>query len=205
MSDTLEIEIVQEDPEFFQALEDPKGFYPFLVDAMRNIMAAYKTQAEIYAPESEANKPGRVTKDGKPMGYYERGRGWWYPLLTHNTMTQGEFPEMGIHSKAPKTMGTTTIAMKDIPVVKGYRLIPSSEKMHDQWSVDVIQTADEVVGVMINTASYSGYVQGVEHQTVLHKSREWRNVEGSYETTEVQQAIAEETNKALHDYYNTGT
>jgi hypothetical protein len=54
----------------------------YLADAMQD--ALFTIQGEIgyasYPPATEANRPGRVDQDGNPMGYYERGRGWWYPV-----------------------------------------------------------------------------------------------------------------------------
>lgn len=200
--DLVEVSIETDDPDFFKALQDPKGLFSILAESMQKIMTVYKEQAEIYAPESEANKPGRVDREGKPMGYYERGRGWWYPLVTHNTL-QGELPILGIHTKAPKTLGSTALLAKGIPVVTGYRLVPNSEKMHDQWAIDVIQTENEVVGVLSNTASYSGYVQGFS-QTRLHQSRDWQTVMQSWQAQQVQDYILEETLNAVSIYYHLG-
>ena len=193
-----------EDPGFFIALEDPDGFEPYLEKAMVGIMTAFKTVAEVYAPESDANKPGRMDKEGKPMGYYERGRGWWYPLVTHNKLGLGqEIPTIGLHSKAPKTMGAKALMARGVEGVAGYKLIATSEQMHDQWVWEVIPDPSGVIGNLTNLASYSGGVQGLE-QAPLHKSRGWQTVIQSWDTPEVQAAVEDESMRAIIAYYHLG-
>jgi hypothetical protein len=200
----LEVTIQIENPEFFKALEDPTGFLPYLGIAMQEILSIYQEVAEVYAPESEANSPGRLDKEGKPMGYYERGRGWWYPVITHNKMGLGqELPLLRPHSKSPRTMRATTLMAEGFAGVAGYKLIANSEQMHDRWSNEVHITVDGVVGNLRNTATYAEDVQGKE-QAPLHASRGWRTVESSWEDSLVQDSIIKATNKALDDYYGKG-
>lgn len=199
-----EFQITYDDPEFFKALENPDGFFPFLGDAMENILSVFETRASEYAPESEANRPGRIDQEGRPIGYYERGRGWWYPLVTRQTINLKEdLPVLRPHTLAPKTMESRTLLAKGIPAVTGYRLIPNSEQMHDQWEFGVGITQRAVMGFLRNTASYSNLVQG-EDQIKLHELRGWQTVEQSWNSEEVQRAVDEETTKAIVQYFRIG-
>ena len=200
---TFEVEITQSDPRFFEALQNPDGFIPVLGEAMKNIIDTYEERASVYAPESEANKPGRFNMlTHEPMGFYERGRGWWYPLLTHNTMGLAkEIPLLHVNLKAPHTKDVTTLMASGIRGVAGYRLIENSEQMHDRWTTEVQQNASEVIGKMSNSASYSGLVQGLL-QVTLHRSRGWKTVVDTWESPEMQQVVTDETIKAIDQYYN---
>ena len=203
MADPVEITILYDDPLFEQAMNEPAGAFPALADAMTPIMSAYEDRASVYAPESEANQPGRfslVTQ--KPMGYYERGRGWWYPLLTHRTIDlTKEVPLLRLNPKAPHTAGMKTLMAAGIPQVAGYRLIENSEQMHDKWSFDVEVVADEIIGHMVNTASYSALVQGME-QTRLHQARDWQTFIDVWESDAMQEIVYQETDKAISTYFH---
>ena len=202
MNNPQDISIEYSDSEFFAALADPSGLLPHLEDAMHGIMTEFVAQAELPAPESAANKPGRVDKEGKPMGYYERGRGWWYPLMTHNTLgLQSEIPTVGPHIKAPHSLGIKSIKAKGFANVAGYRLIANSEQMEENWHAEVSLHENEVIGDLTNFASYSGYVQG-QDQTRLMQDLQWRKVEDSWNSPAVQSAVTTETDKALAAYYH---
>ena len=83
------VELVIETPEpFWDNIQHPEKFPQYVEPAMSNIMGEFKTEMEVYAPESEANAPGRTDRNGEPMGYYERGRGWWYPVKGRDTILQ---------------------------------------------------------------------------------------------------------------------
>lgn len=202
--DTISVQIDYEDPEFFKALESPEGFFPILGDAMENILSVFEGVAAEYAPESEANRPGRVDGEGHPIGYYERGRGWWYPLVTKQTISMKEnLPTLRPHMLAPKTMEAKTLLAEGIRAVAGYRLIPNSEKMHDQWEQGVGITQREVTGFLRNTASYSDYVQGA-NQIGLHAERGWQTVIASWNSKEVQEVVDEQTTLAIVKFFRVG-
>ena len=204
MTDTIEYTIDIQDPGFFKALENPDGFLPFLDRAMANTLTAFQAVAEIYAPESEANRPGRVDENGDPMGYYERGRGWWYPLLTHNTMGMAEeIPVIGPHSKSPTTLKSIKTLAIGIKGVAGYKLIPNSQQMHDRWTWDVNHSSGEVIGHLMNSATYSPYVQGME-QDPLHRVRGWSTVMDSWEDDLTQSTVMDEVKLAVDAYFLYG-
>lgn len=79
-----------ENPELLEAMKvEPEKVLPFLHDAMVDI--TYLLQSHLgyalgYPPASEANQPGRVNAEGEPLGYYERNRGWWYPVKRPETL-----------------------------------------------------------------------------------------------------------------------
>lgn len=198
--EVIQIEITWEDPEFFRALEDPDGFLPYLSEAMQKILTVYQSVAEVYAPESEANRPGRVDQEGNPMGYYERGRGSWYPLVTHATLGEADLPTVRPHLKSPTTLKTTALLAEGLGRVTGYRLRPTSEQLHDRWLWEVIQDPHEIIGNLANTASYSSYVQGLS-RTKLHEKRGWQTVMVSWGDPRVQHTVDEATLKALTEYY----
>ena len=81
--------LVIENPELLEALKKaPEKVMRHLTDAMSD--GLFMVQGEIgyasYPPATEANAPGRFDAEGRPMGYYERGRGWWYPVLQDKTL-----------------------------------------------------------------------------------------------------------------------
>ena len=201
MADDFNVEIVWDDPEFKAAIEDPQGFIPHLALAMKDITQGFQDQASIYAPESEANAPGRTTQDGKPMGYYERGRGWWYPVMNRSTLGKGAMGTVSPNPKAPTTFRRRAVLAEGFAGVAGYKLRPTSEQMHDDWTNEVSVEQDGVTGTVMNSASYSGDVVGLE-QTALHQSRGWVNVEEVWNSQSIQNLIDDATLRALNEYYN---
>jgi len=135
------------------------------------------------------------------MGWYERGRGWWYPLVKTVIEKRPNVPiQIGqIHTKGLK-LRISAMAAKVLPVVTGYRLIKSSEQMDTKWKSEVHVDQDIVTGSISNSASYFPFVQGLE-QAHIHEARGWQNVVESWESEPVQTTLAYETNKAIDDYY----
>jgi hypothetical protein len=201
MADDFEVVIEWDDPQFKQALEDPQGFVPHLALAMKDITEGFQDQASVYAPESEANAPGRVDQDGHPIGFYERGRGWWYPVMNRSTLGKGAMGTVRPNLKAPTTFRRRAMLAAGFPGVIGYKLRPTSEQMHDQWSNEVSVEQDGVTGRVTNEASYSDDVVGLG-QTALHQSRGWTNVELVWNSQDMQNLVDEVTLRALNDYYN---
>lgn len=200
----IQISIQYEDPDFFRALQSPEEFLPILGDSMEHILDVYEVVASEYAPESEANRPGRVDNKGRPMSYYERGRGTWIPILAFiRPSLREELPTLRLHGKAPKTLASIALAAEGIPGVTAYELIGGSEQMHDRWEIGVGINGSEVVGFLRNRASYSNEVQGAE-QNPLHGERGWKTVEQSWEDGRVQDALFQYTAQALNHFYKLG-
>jgi|SRR5271157_5460548 len=200
MADVVEFQLTTPEP-FWTNIQHPENFARYIEPAMSNIMDEFKAEMEVYAPESEANFPGRVDADGRPMGYYERGRGWWYPIMRLNTIQlAGRLAGAGLSSsraKFGKTRGV--INLRRVSGVVGYKLIASSQQMGERWVI-AIQTSDEdVIGTLFNGASYSSLVQGPS-QTRLHASRDWSNIDDIWNGDAMQSTLDKEIGAALDQF-----
>lgn len=168
MSDVLEIKGFD---ELLKALKDaPKKVMPFLKKAMALSVRAVQERVAEYPPATEANQPGRISlATRKPMGYYERGRGWWYPLTSERTLG-------GKLGKSQGQIKAKSIVTKTSQVV-GYRLAGGgeSELLGRSWDAQVIETDNAILGVVGNNATYTEYVQG-EKQWRVHKAHGWITV-----------------------------
>ena len=161
--------------DFLAELEAaPQDALPFAEKAMQNSVAAVHDAVATYPPETAANEPGRTGKNGKPMGYYQRGAGWWRPLmrattvLAHGTMAGGRYG---------KSIGRGIYPVKNAPAgVYGYKLTPTSERLGASWTTNV-QTFEEggVIGEVGTNTSYVGPVQG-DDQSAVMESIGWARV-----------------------------
>ncbi len=193
----MEIIITESDPKFFEALRDPQGFLPILAEAMRKIVENFAEVSSRYAPENEGNQPGRWSlRTKRPMGYWERGVGWWEP----KGKAKEGVPTISLGKPKRTPEGVTSLSAMGIEGVGGYKLKNRSEQLGSRWTTEVEQ-GDEVVGTVRNTASYSSYVQGL-YQARLHEARDWQTFEQSWQTDEVQQVVTDETMNAIDTYYN---
>ncbi len=67
--------------ELLRAIDEmPERFLPIAEKAMQRSIGVIEGRLADYPPETAANRPGRMTKRGGPMGYYERGQGWQRPI-----------------------------------------------------------------------------------------------------------------------------
>lgn len=169
MSDVLEIKGFD---ELLKALkETPEKVMPYLKKAMTLSVRAVQERVAEYPPATEANQPGRISmKTHKPMGYYERGRGWWIPIMRSKTMGA----ELGKSRGAIKTGR----AIRKATQVQGYKLRGGgeSEMLGRSWDVQVIAEKDAIIGMVGNNTSYAEYVQGAK-QWRVHKARGWMTVD----------------------------
>jgi hypothetical protein len=200
MDETGTLDITTPEP-FWTNIQNFGGFVPYAETAMDHIMDEFKSEMEVYAPESEANAPGRTDRNGEPMGYYERGMGWWYPVKGRGTLQlAGRVVGAGQglpRAKFGKSFGVIKGGRKF--GVVGYKLIPSSQQMGDRWVTAVQSDQDQVVGTLFNGASYSGLVQG-QSQTALHASRDWSTVDSVWYGDEMQGALDRELGNALDQF-----
>jgi hypothetical protein len=131
--------------------------------AMGKALAILQNSAATYPRRSEANQPGRFSLTTKrPMGYYERGRGWWYPVMKKTTLPEALGKTRGAQ-KARRRTGVT-----------GYKLAGGgkSELLGRKWTTRVVVGEQAVQGVLGNNVSYAKYVQG-DRQSRVHARRGW--------------------------------
>jgi len=172
--------IIEGFDELLKALrEAPKRVMPYLKKAMTVSVRAVQERVSEYPPSSEANRPGRVDKNGRPMGYYERGRGWWYPVMAEKTLGS----KLGVSAGAQTAkQAARRFKVKSVPTVAGYKLAAggTSEMLGRSWDARVFEQENAILGVVGNNASYAEYVQG-NRQAAVHAARGWKTVDKTLE------------------------
>jgi hypothetical protein len=124
----------------------------------------------VYPPATESNRPGRWTHPSegegqpRPMGYYERNRGWWYPVMNIERGSFGHYGKSAGRIKAPRNSA-----------VAGYKLRATSEQMSKAWGV----VSTPRGALLFNRASYSGYVHDALEQAALHAAHGWKTVQAA--------------------------
>lgn len=143
--------LVIENPDLLQAVEKaPQDVKAFLFDAMTDVV--FMIQGEVgyasYPPATEANQPGRVDANGEPMGYYERGRGWWYPVK--NAATLG-----GVNSVSGGAQDVNgayrrhKLPTKSIETLKTVRTLPGRrKKKNGVWITESVTYVDKSTPVV---------------------------------------------------------
>jgi len=177
-NDIIQIEGVD---ELLKALEQaPEKIVPLLMKAMTLSVRAVQARVAEYPPSTEANTPGRISlKTHEPMGYYERGRGWWYPLMRPWTGAGQKFGKaLGVIESSPNIRAATA--------VQGYRLAGGgkSEQLGKSWTVSVQADKAGVVGEIGNNTSYVPWVQG-DRQWNVHAKRGWKTLDQALEESSV--------------------
>jgi hypothetical protein len=120
-------------------------------------------ELKTYPKSTAANKPGRFSDKGRPIGYYERNRGYWSPRVNRSTLAT-----FGHASKAKGViLGSAT--QRATGTVAGYKLTSHSEQLGKRWSMRL--GADYVI--IANSASYAKYVQGAQTQSNVMKNIGW--------------------------------
>ena len=148
--------------------QSPQAFIPYAVDAMTESVRLIQGGMAEYPPATEANQPGRFSlKDHKPLGFYQRGLGWWYPIMKKTTL------EAAASGKYGKTRGVVKASklIRAVSQVQGYKLEAggTSEQLGKSWTADVQSSEDGVTGEVGTNTSYAGDVQGEEQSQVLAK------------------------------------
>lgn len=143
-------------------VEGKKVLRPVMTAAVRTLKSAVAK----YPPASEGNAKGRFNiKTGKPMGYYERGRGWWYPVMRRPTLGERPLKSEGA-MRARRGFGFA-----------GYKLAKggTSETLGRKWT-----TKSEMGGLrreIGNAASYGPLVQDRNQQAGIHRKRGWKTIQ----------------------------
>jgi hypothetical protein len=154
---------------FVDALaKSPQAFIPFATDAMTVSVRIIQGGMAEYPPSTEANQPGRFSlKTGEPMGFYERGRGWWYPIMTRETL---QAAAGGLRGKTRGVINARKL-QQSVSRVKGYKLAGGgeSEQLGKSWATDVQASDQGVTGEVGTNTSYTDYVQGKKQSHVLEK------------------------------------
>lgn len=129
-----------------------------ILQAMNDIALAVEGEIKPYPPATEANRPGRVNADGKPLGYYERGRGWWYPVMAARQLGA----ELG------KRKGQ----------VRGYKLAGGglSQKLQAKWTSTAYKEGRGYVAEVGTNVTYAPFVQGSK-QPALFNQRGWKTAD----------------------------
>jgi hypothetical protein len=165
-----------------KALKDtPKQVLPYLRKAMTLSVRRLQAYIDQYPPATDANQPGRVGEDGRPLGYYERGRGWWYPVMQKKTLG----PKTGVSTGAETAKrAAARNKVKSIPTVAGYKLAGGgeSEMLGRSWEAQVYVQEAEILGAIGTNTSYADVVQG-EKQAKFHAERGWRTLDMALKAT----------------------
>jgi hypothetical protein len=130
-----------------------------------------------YPATTAANQPGRwsnsIQGTPHPLGYYERGRGEWYPIVRKSTLTFGSFGHYGKAAGRIKARGVEAKA----GLVAGYKLGKTSERLREKWTI--IQKPGIVI--VTNAATYAKYVQGAKDQASVMAKIGWKTTQGCVE------------------------
>lgn len=151
----------------------PQIAMPILVKAMDKSALAIIGEVEGYPPETAANHPGRVDKDGRPMGYYVRGEGWYYPIMRRETIAgirSGRFTGVNRGTKLTRAVG-----------IAGYkRGKKTSEELGRSWAHKTAIEDNEIVTSIGNNASYVLPVQGpIQEQSRVMAGIGWEAIDNA--------------------------
>lgn len=157
--------------ELLKALQDaPQIARPLLEEAMTKSLSQLHDELAQYPAATEANQPGRVDADGNPKGYYERGRGWWYPVRNRSTLGEKLGARLGAETAIRAAKRNQ---VKNIPTAAGYKLRKQrSEVLGKKWTTAQAVNDTGVLGEIGTTVSYADWVQG-DRQAEIHAARDW--------------------------------
>jgi hypothetical protein len=199
------------DERFQRFLDDlvkaPEKVLPYASRAMELSTLEVKSQMAQYPPETEANRPGRVhmvkraTKHAlesrlEPMGYYERGKGWWSPIKRREKLNSIAEQRGGFG----RSIGRGVIRKRGVSHVVGYKLHPNSENLGKKWVTEVRLFNRGVMGVVGNNVTYAPFVQG-DKQSKLFAMRKWMNLDSGLENASptINEAFSKEMDKYIKD------
>ncbi len=196
--------------KLLDALENaPETVMPLLKEAMTKSVRAVQARVAKYPSSSEANQPGRMDKNGHPIGYYERGRGWWYPIMQPWTVEGAGRLAGALEGKSKAVFGKSRGVLQHSEKkrlktgVAGYKLRASGEsEMHrTSWTIAVSADKGGVVGEIGSNTSYAPWLNLREKQASFHKGRGWVTVEQALEDS--QPKIDEFFGEAVDEWMKT--
>lgn len=154
---------------------------------LQAVVSAAATQLQGALIESEPvskSGPGRFSlTTGRPMGYYERGRGWWYPLMRKPSGPMG---------KAYGTIRAKGI-IRQSSGVAGYRLAGGgkSEQFMKRWTIRYEDNG--LTAVIGNNTTYGHWVMGSDQARLMERlgwtkagivaKREWPRIMSAVEAS----------------------
>jgi hypothetical protein len=170
-----QLDITQWEQFAQKAFAVDKACMPIFVGALTQMALLTVGELREYPPATEANQPGRLSlTTRRPMGYYERNRGWWYPVYRERTNNFVNNKRLGV------------IQAKRIPTVAAYKLRRTSETLSKRWAQEV--TANEEAGFVEakigNNASYEQWVQGDKQQSRKMAAIGWETADMAVEALE---------------------
>jgi hypothetical protein len=123
---------------------------------------------------------GQTTPREEPMGYYQRGTGWWYPIQKLG----GRIEFLMVRHEIKGLFGRSTglKLAKNVAGVAGYKLSKkhTSEELGQSWTHTTERTETEIVTTIGNNASYVDYVNG-RYQPALFHMRGWETIDEAME------------------------
>lgn len=145
----------------------PRQFERAMKAGALGVAAELQGILQPYPPATAANRPGRwrKTKTGdKPMGYYERNRGYWSPRVN---VRRGSFGNFGKAQGRIKATGETQRKTKS---VGGYVLTSHSDQLGKKWIVK----QSGMGATLTNSARYAAYVQSAKKQSRIMAAIGWK-------------------------------
>lgn len=195
--------------ELLQALRDaPEQARPLVEAALQDSLALLHERLATYPPASAANRPGRtrtISRRGGarqvPQGYYERGRGWWYPVMRPRTLGS----KLGVrHGAIRASQAAKRYGGAPLGEVAGYKLRHTSERLGTKWTEKVTVSDTGAVGEIGTNVSYAEYVQG-RKQPTRFAQRGWQTLDQALEASrEDIEGYFEAAVAQLADQFNQG-
>lgn len=137
--------------------------------------AALTLQSKVapYPSSTSANRPGRVSRRGKPIGYYERGRGWWYPVMRRSSVPSFKGNRGISRGVINAKEASKRYRGANVNSVAGYRLSRSnmSQTLNRRWTI-VSKSYNAVV--LANNATYAPIMHDEKQQARVASRRNWR-------------------------------
>jgi hypothetical protein len=151
--------------EGWEAFQDalarqPEVAVPIIVDSMDKVGSIVTGRVKAIPPAGPGNQKGRLDSNGQPMGFYERGRGWWYPVKGQKTLGEKPLKSRGTQG-APKALEKAIAGYK---LAKGKNGNPGTSEQLSRsfsWTPPAPSGDGSSIDVTVgNNASYTKEVTG---------------------------------------------
>ncbi len=166
----------------------PQIVLPLAETAMDKSVNVILGRVKPYPPSTEGNQPGRMSlKNHRAMGYYERHRGWWYPVKRMSSLGDSPLKSLGeVRSSRIVRTGSGVVGYK---LARKRRGGPrgTSEFLGQKWTSEVRHIDHGLEGQVMNldastgtSVSYAECVQG-KKQWHVHAARGWETLDMAIE------------------------